>query len=81
MLILLLAQVNVKPSMAKPIPRLSPFFIERHDVIDFMEQRLVRDTCDAQRLFVIYGMGGSGKTQTASFFGRRNKDRYGLSSP
>jgi hypothetical protein len=31
------AQVDVKPGMAKPIPRLSPFFIERHDVFKFME--------------------------------------------
>jgi hypothetical protein len=79
MLILPLAQVNVKPSMAKHIPRLSPFLIERHDVIEFMEQRLVRDTCDTQRLFLIYGMGGSGKTQTAAFFARRNKNRCGSS--
>jgi hypothetical protein len=71
------AQVDVKPAMAKCIPRLSPFFIERRDVFDFMEQRLIRDACNTQRLFVIYGMGGSGKTQIASFFGRQNKDRYG----
>jgi hypothetical protein len=63
--------------MAKPIPRLSPFFLERDDVLGFMEQRLVLDSCDTQRLFVIHGMGGSGKTQAASFFVRRNKHRYG----
>jgi Cdc6-like AAA superfamily ATPase len=63
--------------MAKPIPRLSPYFIERNDVFNFMEQRLTRDTCDTQRLFIIYGMGGTGKTQTAAFFARRNKNRYG----
>jgi hypothetical protein len=70
------AQVKVRPGKAKPIPRLSPFFIERHDVFEFMEQRLIRDQCDTQRLFILHGMGGSGKTQTASFFARRNKDRY-----
>jgi hypothetical protein len=71
------AQVEVKPATAKPIPSLSPFLIERHDVFDFMEQRLIRDRVDTRRLFVIHGMGGSGKTQTASFFARRNKHRYG----
>jgi DNA transposition AAA+ family ATPase len=61
--------------MAKSIPRLSPFFVERHDVFEILDQRLIRDACDGQRLFVLYGMGGSGKTQTASFFARRNKNR------
>jgi dephospho-CoA kinase len=29
---------------------------------------LIEEACDNQRIFAIYGMGGSGKTQTASFF-------------
>jgi hypothetical protein len=70
------AQVDLAPSMAKSIPRLTPFFIERRDITEFMEQKLIRDSCDTLRLFVVHGMGGSGKTQTASFFGRRNKNRY-----
>jgi DNA transposition AAA+ family ATPase len=69
------ATVEAKPATTKSVPRLSPFFVERDDIFQFMEQRLIQDPCGTQRLFVIYGMGGSGKTQTASFFARRNKNQ------
>jgi flagellar biosynthesis GTPase FlhF len=73
--LLLLAHVKTNATTAKSVPRLSPYYVTRDEVYDSMERCLIRDFGGDQRLFVIMGMGGVGKTQSASFFARRNRDR------
>jgi hypothetical protein len=71
----LLAQVKTNSTTAKSVPRVSPYYITREGVYDTMERCLVHDPGYDQRLFVIFGMGGVGKTQSAAFFARRNRNR------
>lgn len=62
----------------------SPYFIGRDDIC-----RELRDNClpsedlsapNPQKRFVLYGLGGSGKTQLALKFASDHRERYGDSS-
>lgn len=62
-----------------PPPQTTSDFIGREDVLDTLYEALLPpDTIEStaqQRRFVIYGMGGSGKTQLCSKFARENQKR------
>jgi hypothetical protein len=71
----LIAHVKTKKAIAKAVPRLTPYYIPRDEVSEYMSQCLLEDSFDGQKIFVIYGMGGVGKTQLSSYFERKNRSR------
>lgn len=57
-------------------------FTGRADILERLRQCLVDDQyipSNTQQRFVLYGLGGSGKTQTCLKFIEDHKNRYGLS--
>lgn len=62
-----------------PPQEMAADFIGREDISETVEKALLSSETDStvrrQKRFVVYGMGGSGKTQICSKFARDNQDR------
>jgi hypothetical protein len=54
--------------MAKPIPPVTQFFVLRRKAWNFMEQNLVNAPNDKLTIFLITGLGGSGKSTLFSYY-------------
>lgn len=65
-----------------PRQEMTTDFVGREDISEILEKSLLSPEANAstrrQKRFVVYGMGGSGKTQICSKFARDNQDRYCL---
>lgn len=54
-------------------------FTGREDLLDDLSRTFIQSgspRAEAQRRFVIYGLGGAGKTQFCCKFAEENRDRY-----
>ena len=64
----------------KAIPRLSTMFTGRDDILEQLVQYLNPSTSSValkkQRIFVLYGLGGTGKTQIMAKFVDQFGDQY-----
>ncbi|KIM28425.1 hypothetical protein M408DRAFT_141107 [Serendipita vermifera MAFF 305830] len=58
------------------LPPLSTFFVVRHQPMDDIIKSLQNTSSDGQRVAVVVGMGGSGKTQVALKYGYECDDLY-----
>ncbi|KAG8846417.1 hypothetical protein FRB91_000834, partial [Serendipita sp. 411] len=70
-----------KPSskMVLPKPRLpvSRNYVQRHYIYDFITEKLLPSTpTEQQPRCILHGLGGGGKTQVASFWIERHKDKF-----
>jgi SpoVK/Ycf46/Vps4 family AAA+-type ATPase len=62
--------------MAKRTPAVSPYYVERPEAYTKMESSLLGNKLNSQKIFVLYGMAGSGKTQSAAYFEQENRTRF-----
>ncbi|PVF99824.1 TPR-like protein [Serendipita vermifera] len=58
------------------LPPLSSFFVMREKPMKFLVERLLETGTNGQRILVLSGLGGSGKTQMALKFARDYEHRY-----
>ncbi|THX17816.1 purine and uridine phosphorylase [Aureobasidium pullulans] len=59
------------------VPRSStPLFTGRESVLQKMKDHLIRRGSDGRSIFVLYGMGGCGKSETAIKFVEQNRDSF-----
>ena len=54
--------------VAKSLPAVSPYFVERKSELARMVEHICASGIARQKVFVITGMGGCGKTQMVSYF-------------
>lgn len=72
--------VVAKPSQERsgertaPLP--SPIFTGREDILDVMASVFLASSSNRQKRFVLYGLGGSGKSQISYKFIDKYKERY-----
>jgi len=57
-----------KRVIAKSLPAISPYFVVRRQEMNRMTECIIDSKFVGQRVFVVIGMGGSGKTQLVSYF-------------
>ena len=66
------------PAEAFPLP--SPLFTGRDDILERMDRCFSDEpssvVMDVQRIFVLFGLGGAGKTQIAWRFVQKYRNRY-----
>lgn len=62
--------------MAKPVPRLTPYYVERPEIYESIVNCLNINHSEGQKLYVLCGMAGTGKTQLSSYYKHRNYKKY-----
>lgn len=62
--------------MAKQIRRTSSSYVVPSDAYKVMERALVEEESQEQRVFVLYGTPGSGKTELISYFVQKHHSKY-----
>ncbi|KAG9055369.1 hypothetical protein FS842_002391 [Serendipita sp. 407] len=66
--------LNKSKQSAHGLPPLSPFFVPRYEPMKKIIEGIVDDMEDEQKVFILSGLGGSGKTQLAIKFARDQAD-------
>ncbi|KAG8825239.1 hypothetical protein FRC18_010349 [Serendipita sp. 400] len=67
---------NRNKSSAHGLPPLSPFFVMRHEPLCKMKEGILERMDYEQPVFILSGLGGSGKTQLAIKFARDHVDAF-----
>ena len=70
-----LSHFLVRPLKLTGAP-LTPAFVQRPNIMEAMEQKLLPFPTDQQTIFVLQGMGGIGKSQMAREYARKHQDDY-----
>jgi len=66
----------LNPALPKPIPPVSRNYVERPGIQDLLTETLLPSTVPKlQPRCILHGLAGSGKTQLASFWIEKNRDR------
>ncbi|KAG8869837.1 hypothetical protein FRC20_000768 [Serendipita sp. 405] len=68
--------LNKSKQSAHGLPPLSPFFVPRYEPMKKIIEGIVDDMEDEQKVFILSGLGGSGKTQLAIKFARDQADLF-----
>jgi hypothetical protein len=58
------------------VPRsINPFFTGRTDILDKLRQQLCESEIEGQKRVIIWGMGGSGKSEVCLKFADENREK------